>query len=64
MMPIKAMKRHPEWKTQYIGQVNLKDVNMCRSCRQRAYSGCCPEYSASKRNKVRMVVGWRQDEDA
>ena len=31
---------------------------------KRAYSGCCPEYSASNRNKVRMVVGWHQDESA
>lgn len=64
MMPIKAMKMHPEWQTKYIGQVDLKDVNMCKSCKQRAYSGCCSEYSASNRNKVRMVVGWHQDEDA
>jgi translation initiation factor 2 beta subunit (eIF-2beta)/eIF-5 len=64
MMPIKAMKRHPEWQTQYIGQVNLKDFNMCKSCKQRALSGCCPEYSALNRIKVRMVLGWHQDEDA
>lgn len=64
MIPIKLMKGHPEWQTKYIGQVDLKNVNMCKSCKQRAYSGCCPEYSASNRNKVRMVVGWHQDEDA
>ena len=64
MMPIREMKMHPEWQTKYIGQVDLKDVNMCRSCKQRAYSGCCTEYSASNRNKVRMVLGWHQDEGA
>ena len=64
MMPIKEMKRHPEWQTKYVGQVDLKDVNMCRSCKRRAHSGCCPEYSASNRNKVRMVLGWHQDEAA
>ena len=64
MMPIKEMKRHPEWETQYIGQVSLKDFNMCKSCTKRALSGCCPEYSASNRIKVRMVLGWHQDEDA
>ena len=64
MMPIKEMKRHPEWETQYIGQVSLKDFNMCKSCTKRAFSGCCPEYSASNRIKVRMVLGWHQDEDA
>lgn len=64
MMPIREMKKHPEWQTKYISQVDLKDVNMCKSCKQRAYSGCCPEYSTSNRNKVRMVVGWHQDEYA
>ena len=61
MMPIREMKRHPEWQTKYIVQVDLKDVNMCKSCKQRAYSSCCPEYSTSNRNKVRMVIGWHQD---
>ena len=58
MMPIKDMMRHPEWETKYIGQVDLEDVNMCRSCKKRAYSGCCTEYSASNRNKVRTALGW------
>lgn len=64
MMPIKDMKRHPEWETHYIGQVNLKDFNMCKSCTKRAFSGCCPEYSASNRIKLRMALGWHQDEYA
>lgn len=64
MMPIREMKRHPEWQTKYIGQVDLKDVNMCKSCTKRAYIGCCPEYSALNRKKVRMVLGWHKDEDA
>jgi hypothetical protein len=64
MMPLREMKRHPEWETQYIGQVSLNDFNMCRSCKKRAFSGCCPEYSATNRIKVRMVLGWHQDEDS
>ena len=63
MMPVKEMKMHPEWKTEYIGQVNLKDFNMCKSCKKRAFSGCCPKYSASNRIKVRMVLGWHQEDN-
>lgn len=58
MMPLKEMKKHPEWQTKYIGQIDVKDVNICKSCKSRAYSGCCPDYSAKNRTKIRMVVGW------
>ncbi len=58
IMPLKEMKKHPEWKTKYIDDVNVKDMHMCKSCKNRAYSGCCPEYSSSNRKKIKMVIGW------
>ncbi len=41
MMPLTDMKKHPEWQTKYIGEIDTKDVNMCKSCGCRAYKGCC-----------------------
>lgn len=58
MMPIKEMRKHPEWKKKYLDDAELKDIHMCKSCPDRSYSGCCPEYSATNRKKVRMVIGW------
>ena len=60
MMPLKNVKKHPEWQTKYIGQVDTKDVNMCISCGFRAYKGCCSEYSAKNRKKIRMAIGWHE----
>ena len=64
MMPIKEMRRHPEWKDKYLDDAELKDIHMCKSCPNRSYSGCCPEYSAKNRKKIRMArlvhnnTGW------
>ena len=58
MMPIKEMRRHQEWKEKYLDDAELKDIHMCKSCTNRSYSGCCPEYSAKNRKKIRMVIGW------
>jgi hypothetical protein len=58
MMPIKEMRGHPEWKEKYLDDAEVKDVHMCKSCLDRSHSGCCPEYSASNRKKVRMAIGW------
>ena len=60
MMPLKEMKRHPEWKDKYLDDVDAKDIHMCKSCTKRSHSGCCPEYSASNRKKIRMVIGWHR----
>jgi hypothetical protein len=58
MMPLKEMKRHPEWKEKYLDDVDAKDIHICKSCGERAHSGCCLEYSSSNRKKIRMVIGW------
>ena len=57
MMPIKEMKRHPEWKDKYLDDAEVKDIHTCKSCGGRAHSGCCPEYSASNKEKARMLIG-------
>ena len=58
MMPIKEMRRHPEWKEKYLDDAEVRDIHMCKSCPNRSHSGCCYEYSATNRKKIRMVIGW------
>lgn len=58
MIPIKDVKRNPEWKDEYLEHITTKLVNVYKSCRKRAYKGCCFDYSANNRTKVKMVVGW------
>lgn len=58
MIPIKEMRMHPEWKEKYLDDAEVKDIHMCKSCPNRSHSGCCPEYSASNRKMIRMVIGW------
>lgn len=58
MISLKEVKRHPEWKQEYEQLVETKYVHICKSCESKAYAGCCSNYSAVNRKKVKMVLGW------
>ena len=58
MISLKEVKRHPEWKQDYGQLVYTKFVHICKSCKSKAYAGCCSGYSAVNRKKVKMVLGW------
>ena len=58
MISLKTVRRHPEWKQDYEQLVETKYVHICKSCESKAYAGCCSNYSAVNRKKVKMVLGW------
>ena len=58
MMPLKEMKRHPEWKEEYKKCIEIKKVQICKSCGKKSLKGCCPSYNASNRSVLTMVIGW------
>ena len=61
MVPIKKVKMHPEWTKEYETCITTRRVNMCKSCKEKAYKGCCLEYSSSNRVMIKMVIGWYSD---
>lgn len=61
MVSLKSVKRHPDWREEYRHEVNIKRINMCKSCKSRAYKGCCSEYSPTNRVMVKMILGWSMD---
>ena len=42
MCPLVDMRQHPEWVPGYKKHVEVKRINICRSCRKRFIKGCCP----------------------
>ena len=60
MVPIKNVRRNPEWNKEYETYITTKDIHVCKSCKSRAYKGCCSEYSSNNRSKIRMIVGWSE----
>jgi len=52
------MKKHPEWKDEYKNNLEIKLVNMCKSCGKKARKGCCEKYGTKNRSKRWMVIGW------
>ena len=59
MVSFADVKRHPEWRNEYLKNVETNFVNICKSCGSKAIKGCCLEYSATNRKKIKMVIGWR-----
>ena len=60
IVSIKEVKRHPEWKSEYAENIMTKLINVCKSCKKRAYKGCCPSYSSQNRSKIKVVVGFNE----
>ena len=58
MMPLKEMKKHPEWKEEYRKYLEIKKVQICKSCGKKSLKGCCPGYGASNRSMLTVVIGW------
>ena len=58
MIPLKQVKNNPEWKKEYEANMVIKRVHICKSCKGKAYKGCCSWYSPENRSKVTMVMGW------
>ncbi len=58
--------KNKEWNKEYEDLVEVKLVNICKSCGllprsmkgSKAYKGCCADYSSSNRVKIKMVIGW------
>ena len=58
MIPLKQVKNNPEWKNEYEANMVIKRVHICKSCKGKAYKGCCYCYSPENRSKITMVMGW------
>ena len=58
MMPLKEMKRHPEWNEEYKRHIEIKKLQICKSCNKKSLKGCCSSYSVSNRSVLTMVIGW------
>ena len=58
MIPFKQVKNNPEWKKEYEANMYIKRVHICKSCKNKACKGCCPDYSSENRSMITMVMGW------
>jgi hypothetical protein len=58
MYPLVDMRRHPEWVPGYRKHIEVKRVNICKSCKKRFIKGCCPGYRADNKTMQTMVIGW------
>jgi hypothetical protein len=48
------MKKHPEWKKEYRENIDIKKVQICKSCNKKlGYN-----YSSVNRSMLTMVIGW------
>jgi hypothetical protein len=61
MYPLEDMKRHPEWIPEYRKQVEVKRIDMCKSCGQKFVKGCCINYNPKNRSMKTMVIGWHHE---
>jgi len=61
MIPVKELRKIREWKREDEKELEIKLVHMCKSCGKMARRGCCSEYCASNRIKIKMVIGWLAD---
>ena len=60
MYSIKEMKKHPEWRKEYRNMLEVKKVEICKSCKKRWRKGCCEEYSRKNRSVILMATGWKK----
>lgn len=58
MYPLRDMKRHLEWIPKYRESVEVKRLQICKSCGGRSVKGCCERYSRKNRSMITMVIGW------
>jgi hypothetical protein len=58
MIRLKEMKHNPEWNNEYMKELNIKLIYICKSCENKSYKGCCNAYSSKNRSKIKMVIGW------
>ncbi len=63
ILQLKEAQARIQWKPEYRHVMRTKTVNMCKSCKNRAYVGCCPEYSQANRKKVVAIIGWQLNVD-
>lgn len=59
MVSLADVKKHSEWNNEYLKDVETNFVNICKSCSCKAIKGCCLEYSATNRKKIKMIIGWK-----
>jgi hypothetical protein len=57
MYPLREMKKHPEWRKEYRNMLEVKRINICKSCKKRWLKGCCINYSQTNRVQIMMVIG-------
>lgn len=62
MASFRQMKALPEWIEEWRNHLEIKAVQMCRSCGKRAIKGCCDKYKATNRKTIFMVIGWTEKE--
>ena len=60
MYALEDMKRHPEWIPEYRKCIEVKRMNMCKSCNNSAHKGCCANYDYNNRTMKTMVIGWHK----
>lgn len=42
----------------YKKYLEIKKVQICKSCGKKSLKGCCSGYNASNRSVLTMVIGW------
>jgi len=58
MISLKNLRNNPEWRKEYEKELEIKLINICKSCRKKANKGCCFDYHSTNRTKIKMVIGW------
>lgn len=53
MVSLADVRKHPEWKNEYLKDTKTNFVNICKSCGLKAIKGCCMEYLLQTERKLR-----------
>lgn len=58
-VPLSIMQNKPHWHKKIKHDLNLKTVNVCRTCKRPSSKHCCTESSYRNRTTATYVMGWQ-----
>jgi hypothetical protein len=58
IIPLKELRKNPGWRKENEKELEIKLIHICKSCGKKANQGCCSDYHANNRTKIKMVLDW------
>ena len=58
MIPLKEVRKHPNWRKENEKDLEIKLVHLCKSCGAKGIRGCCSKYHRANRTTTMMLIGW------